>query len=307
MKWLKTKRVSTFTRKPYEGNPSWVVIGADRNEDPAALARLARELNSLTGTVFLFPSENDADLYLRFFSSSGEMSFSSECTLAAYLGLEDEELITFTEPTTLVRQKTKTGIQHLELRVKDKKVNRVTASLPVPQFISTPVDMKRIAHLLGVAPIDILGSNYSVGVVALSGCTDIIVPLSSCDLLIDATPDFHQMKTYCETYQLTGIVAFCLETKDPTNTAHMRYFAPAIGINEDPVAGAACAALGSYMLQNRIVPRGEVLTRIIVEHGHAMRRPGTAYVHVHTHKNNILKVTVGGQGVVTFTGTVLST
>lgn len=307
MKWLTTKRISTFTRRPYEGNPSWVVIGADRNEDPAALARLARELNSLTGTVFLFPSENDADLYLRFFSSSGEMSFSSECTIATYLGLEGEDLITFTEPTTLIRQKTKTGIQHMEVRMKNRKVNRVTASLPVPQFISTPVDMKRIAHLLGVAPIDILGGNYSVGVVALSGCTDVIVPFKSRDVLISATPDFPQMKTYCETYQLTGIVAFYFETKDLTSTVHMRYFAPAIGINEDAVAGAACASLGSYMLQNRVVPRGEILTRIIVEHGHAMKRPGTTYVHVHTYKNDILKVTVGGQGVITFTGTVLST
>jgi PhzF family phenazine biosynthesis protein len=283
------------------------VIGADRNEDPAALARLAHELNSQTGTVFVFPPENDADLYLRFFSSRGEMSFSSECTLATYLGIEGENLITLTEPTTLVRQKTKTGVQHMELRIKGNKVNRITASLPVPQFISTPVDMKRIAHLLGAAPIEILNSKYSVGVVALSGCTDIIVPLNSRDVLINATPDFHQMKTYCETYQLTGIVAFCLETEDPANTAHMRYFAPAIGINEDPVAGAACAALGSYLLQNRIVPRRDVLTRIIIEHGHAVKRPGVAYVHVHTYKNNILKVTVGGQGVVTFTGAVLST
>ena len=307
MKWLKTKRVSTFTQKPYEGNPSWVVIGADRNEDPVALARLAREINPLTGTAFPFPPENDADIYLRFFSGSGEMSYSSECTLAAYLGLEDEGLISFTEPTTLIRQKTKAGIQHLELRVKNKKVNRVTASLPVPQFISTPVDMKRIARLLGVTPIDVLSSSYSIGVVSLSGCTDIIVPLSSSDVLIHATPDFQQMKTYCETFQLTGIVAFCLETEDPANTAHMRYFAPAIGINEDPAAGAACAALGSYALQNRIVPRGEVLTRIVIEHGRAMKRPGTAYVHVHTYKNNILKVTVGGQGIVTFTGTVLAT
>lgn len=307
MKWLKTKRVSTFTKKPYEGSPSWIVIGADRNDDSAILARLARELNSTTGTAFLFPPENDADLYVRFFSSSGEMTFSSECTLAAYLGLENEDLISFTEPTTLIRQKTKTGIQHLELRVKNKKVNRVTASLPVPQFISTPVNMKRIAHLLGVAPIDVLKSNYSVGVVALSGCTDIIVPLSSRDLLVAATPNFHQMKAYCETFQLTGIVAFCLETEGPTNTAHMRYFAPAVGIEEDAVAGVACAALGSYMLQNRIARRGEALTRIVIEHGRAMKRPGTAYVHVHTHKNNILKVTVGGQGIVTFTGTVLAT
>jgi PhzF family phenazine biosynthesis protein len=306
MKWLKTKRVSTFAREPYEGYPSWVVLGADRDEDPAVFARLARELNSLTGTVFLFPSENDADLYLRFFSRSGEMSFSSACTLAAYLGLEGEDMLTLTEPITIVRQKTKTGIQHLELRVKEQKVNRVTASLPIPQFISTPVDLKKISYFLGVAPADILRSNYSVGVVSLSGCTDIIVPLSSCELLNSTTPDFGKMKLYCETYQLTGIVLFCPEREGRESTAHMRYFAPAIGIDEDPVAGAACAALGSYMLQNKIVRRGEMLTRIIINHGRAVDRPGTTYVHVHTHKNSIIKVTVGGQGMVTFTGTVLS-
>ncbi len=306
MQWLKTKRISTFTKMPYEGNPAWIVIGAKRSEDTTTLARIARELNSHTGTAFIFPPENDADVYIRFFSNAGEMNFSSECTLATYIGLEDEDFITLAEPTTLIRQKTKTGIQHLELRVKEQKVNRVTASLPEPQFISTPCDIKQISQLLGVAPIDILGSNHSVGVVALSGCTDIIVPLQSCDVLYDARPDFSQMKAYCQTYQLTGIIAFCLDTKGKTNTAHMRYFAPAIGIDEDPVAGTACASLGSYMMQNRIVMRGASLTRVVLEHGHTMKRPGTAYVHVHTYKNKILKVTVGGEGVVTFTGTLLA-
>jgi PhzF family phenazine biosynthesis protein len=235
------------------------------------------------------------------------MNFSSECTIAAYLGLEGEDVLTLTEPTTVIRQKTKTGVQHLELRVKDKRINRVTASLPEPQFITTPLDVKRVSKLLGLSPADILGSGRAIGVVALSGCTDIIVPLKSCDTLVDAMPDFQQMKIYCETYQLTGIVIFCQDTKNPKSTAHMRYFAPAAGINEDPVAGAACMSLGSYIVQNRFVVREQNLNRVIIEHGHTIKRPGIAYVHVHTHKNRIVKVTVGGQGVVTFTGSVLST
>ncbi len=47
------------------------------------------------------------------------------------------------------------------------------------------------------------------------------------------------------------------------------------------------------------------MTRMLVEQGCFMKRPGLVYIHVYTHKHQILKVSFGGHGVITFEGQVL--
>lgn len=301
MQWLTTKRVDTFARKPYGGNPAWVVIGADKNEDETTLMKLASELNPISDTVFVFPEQGGTEISLRFFSRSEEINFSGHGTIAAYLAIENENMLQFTEPITLIRQKTRTGLQHIELRVRDKKIERVTVSLSVPQFLSTPLDLKQIARFLGMPPVDIVETKYPLGVVSLSGCTDIIVPIADCAAITAIQPNFQLMKSYCDRYHITGLVAFCTATIEQEYNAHMRHFAPSVGINEDPVSGLASASLGCYFIHNQIVDVEE-MTRIVIEQGYAMNRPGCVYVHVHTHKNQIMKVTFGGQGVITFEG-----
>ncbi len=304
MDWLTTKWISTFTNKPYAGNPAWVIIGADISEDEKKLAKLASELNPLSAAVFVFPEKEQADVRLRFFSQSEEINFSGHAAIAAYFGLEGEGMIKLTEPTTIVRQKTRTAIHHLELRVKDNKIERVTVSLPAPQFISTPVDVKQVSRFFGIPPVDISNTTLPIGFVVLSGCTDIIVPVGTRDALLNVEPNFQLMKSYCDRSQITGVVLYCLDTLNEKNTAHMRHFAPSVGINEDPVSGAAGASLGCYLVQHRLAPMGN-MNRMVIEQGYSMNRPGLVYIHVYRHKNQIQKVTFGGQGVVTFEGRIL--
>lgn len=301
MRWYTAKRVSTFTSKPYGGNPAWAVLGVDRAEKENKLVQLASELNPVSDTVFVSQETGDADIGLRFFSKSEEINCSGHGTIAAFYALETEDYLKLTEPITLIRQKTKSGTQHIELRVKDNKIERVTVSLPVPQFISLPLDVKQICRLLNIPPAATLDTNFPIGVIALSGCTDILVPIQSCDVLFNLEPNFQLMKTFCDRYHMTGIVAYCYENENKEKVAYMRHFAPSVGIKEDPVSGLASASLGCYMLQHHIIPVKEV-TRIVVDQGQVMKRDGRVYVHVHTHKHQIMKVTFGGQGVVTFEG-----
>lgn len=303
MHWLKTKRISTFTRVPYAGNPAWVIYGFDALEDDRKLLKLASELNPLSDTTFIFTDEGDADISLRFFSQSSEVKFSGHGTIAAYLAMENEDFIKLTEPMTLIKQKTKLGIQPIELRVKDKKIQRVTVLLPVPRWVSMPFEIKSISKFLGISPIDISDTGYPIKAVE-SGYLEVILPIKSLELLLDLKPNFQLMKSYCERFSITGIVAYTRETRDKNSTVHLRHFAPVVGINEDPASGGASASLGYYLVQTGIVPTEEI-TRIVVEQGHSMQRPGLIYVHIHTYKKEILRVAFGGQGVVTFEGRVV--
>lgn len=301
MKWYAARRVSTFTTIPFGGNPAWVVLGVEANESENKLRQLASELNPVSDTVFVFRKSGDAEIGLRFFSKSEEINFSGHGTIAAFYGIEKEDYVTFKEPITLIRQKTRSGTQHIELRVKNGTIERVTVSLPVPQFISLSLDAKQVARLLNIPPAATLESNFPIGVIALSGCTDVIVPIHSCDVLFSMEPNFQLVKNFCDRYHMTGVVAYCYDKKSGHRIANMRHFAPSVGINEDPVSGLASASLGCYMLQHGIIPVQE-MTRLVVDQGKVMKREGRVYTHVHTHKHQIMKVSFGGQGVVTFEG-----
>ncbi len=304
MKWLTTKMVSTFTDVAYGGNPAWVVTGIDVDEKESKLLRLARELNPVSDTVFVFPGDNECELALRFFSRSEEISFSGHGTIAAYYAIEDQKLVNLTEPVCMVRQKTRSGIQSIELRLQHQEIQRVTVSVAVPQFISSTLDIRQIALFLGVPQVAITDTNQPLGIVAVSGCNEIIVPIDNCETMLQMKPNFPVMKSFCSRLQLTGVIAYCLSAMEKDNTAHIRHFAPAVGITEDPVSGAASAALGAFLIHNRLIPVEET-TRLIIEQGYAMQRPGVVYVHVHTYKNQILKVAFGGQAVITFEGRIM--
>jgi len=303
MKWLKTKRISAFTRVPYAGNPAWVILGADPREDERKLVKLAKELNPLSDTTYVFPYDGDADIHMRFFSQSAEIRFSGHGTIAAYIALEDENLIKITEPVTCIKQKTKAGIHPIELRVQDKKIHRITVSLPAPKSVSMPFEIKTISKFLGVSPVDITDTSFPIKAIE-SGYIEVVVPIKSLDSLLNMNPNFQLLKNYCERFGITGMVVFSKETKERDSTVHLRHFAPSVGINEDPASGGAAACLGYYLVHSGIVP-AEEMTRIVVEQGYAMQRPGIIYVHVYTIKKDIIRVAFGGQGIVTFEGRVL--
>ncbi|MEO0094546.1 MAG: PhzF family phenazine biosynthesis protein [candidate division WOR-3 bacterium] len=300
MDWVKAKRLCSFTSKPYAGNPAWVIIGLPMHYDEKSMMKLAHELNPVSDTTFVFEGDEEANLFLRFFSGSEEIKFSGHGAIAAYYAMEDEGLISLTEPITLIKQKTKVGIQAVELRVMDKKINRVTISLPPPSTLSLNVDIKSVARFLGISPIDISQTNLPLSTV-LSGHPEIIVPVKSLTQLLDINPNFVLMKNYCLRAGITGIVVFTTETNDPEANVHMRHFAPIVGINEDPTSGGAAVALGYYLVKNNIIPAEEI-TRIVVEQGYSLKMPGLVYVHIYTYQKDILRVAFGGQAVITFEG-----
>ena len=164
-------------------------------------------------------------------------------------------------------------------------------------------ELKTISKFLGLSPVDITDTALPLKAVE-SGYIEIIVPVKSLESLLSMTPNYQLMKNYCDRFGITGILAFTKETRETSSNAHIRHFAPAVGINEDPASGGAAACLGYYLVDCGIIPPEEMV-RIIVEQGYAMQRPGIIYVHVYMIKKEIIRVAFGGQGIVTFEGKVM--
>ena len=83
---------------------------------------------------------------------------------------------------------------------------------------------------------------------------------------------------------------------DPVAIAYTRFFNPTVGIVEDPATGTAAAPLVARLAAAGQVPDGAT---VVVEQGHALRRPSTIQVTV-----SGPRVRVSGSGLVVGNGTL---
>jgi len=302
-RWIKAKRMSAFTSIPYGGNPAWVVLGAEGLSD-ANMKRLANELNPLSDTAFvLAESTKEADIYLRFFTGSGEVNFSGHAAVATYFALSGEETFPLKEPTTTFNQRTKAGVQQVELRVKNNKITRTTIVLSKPNYLELDINKAAVAKFLGLTPND-LDTTYLPFDTISVGFFDLIVPLKTLDQMRNITPNFSLMDSFCTRLGIHGVIIFCMETFEAGDTAFLRHFAPSLGVNEDPISGASAGSLGCYLIRNRLIEESN-FSRIIIEQGYLQERQGKVYVHVDCTRDQILRVKVGGNAVLTFSGYIL--
>lgn len=75
-------------------------------------------------------------------------------------------------------------------------------------------------------------------------------------------------------------------------------FAPAIGINEDPVTGNANGPLGAYLVQNNLVYHNNSLFKFKAKQGEAIKRPGIIDVEVKIEDKEPVKVKISGNAVI---------
>ena len=127
-----------------------------------------------------------------------------------------------------------------------------------------------------------------------------MVAIKSKALLDNLKPNMSVLVTISEEIQCNGFYVFVLnDVKDEFLVAG-RMFAPAIGINEDPVTGNANGPLGAYLAYYKMVAyQGEVLKFRALQ-GEAMKRPGTIEVTVEMLHGLPNQVKITGEAVVVF-------
>ena len=128
----------------------------------------------------------------------------------------------------------------------------------------------------------------------------IYIYVSTLNQLINIKPDFKSLMDLSSARK--GYDAFTLftsETFEKGNDAHLRFFAPYYGINEDPVTGSAN---GPLLLVLRFLGLVEENTEDKIfnfEQGDVIGRKGRISVSYSPSKNNL---TISGRAVTVFTG-----
>lgn len=77
-------------------------------------------------------------------------------------------------------------------------------------------------------------------------------------------------------------------------------FAPAIGIEEDPVTGNANGPLGAYLVKYKLVTTDNSMLKFKAIQGEAMNRKGTIEVNVKIENNEHVQVKVVGTAIIAF-------
>lgn len=228
-------QVDAFADAPFTGNPA-AVCPLDAWLPDAMMQAIAAE-NNLSETAFFVP--NQEGFHIRWFTPLVEVNLCGHATLAAAhvlfhcLGY-GEEVVLFASKSGLL------------------KVSRDDDRL-VMDFPAQPA-------LVCATPLPI-NDAFSVAPIACLKAEDYIVVLADEGAVLAARPNLSALKKL----DLRGVIITSLATEYDFVS---RFFAPKLGIDEDPVTGSAhtqlapywAAALGkSHLCAKQLSARGGVL------------------------------------------------
>jgi PhzF family phenazine biosynthesis protein len=214
---LKIVQVDAFTDQPFRGNPAAVCVLPEPRDD-RWMQEVAREMN-LSETAFLL-REGDG-FRLRWFTPAVEVDLCGHATLAsAHVLWEDGHL----EHGRPARFHTRSGLltaerdgEWIELDFPAKPEEEAVASAD-------------LVRALGVTPTYVGRSHF-----------DLLVEVESEAAVRGLRPDMGRLRSV----PARGVIVTS-RADSPEYDFVSRFFAPRVGVDEDPVTGSAHCCLGPY-------------------------------------------------------------
>ncbi|CAN7762534.1 PhzF family phenazine biosynthesis protein [Paenibacillus sp. LjRoot153] len=294
MKQIRVYHIDAFTQYPFEGNPAGLVPDAS-DLTLTQMQQIANELN-LPESAFLLPPTNpEADFRVRYFTPKEEINFCGHATVGAAWLLATE--YGWAEKADQVVFETNVGLIPVHWDKSENKINMVTMTQISPKVKEIELDQSEIAHLLGIPP-DQLDDQVPIKL-ANTGNWHLIVPVKTHQAIDAAKPNWDELALLNKKHNISTTHLFTFDAK-PGFNLYTRDFAPAIGILEDPVTGAANGAMAGYLVLEGILSKDET-HRLTIGQGDAIGRPGTLFVNIIPRGSDIV-IKVGGFAHVTLEG-----
>jgi PhzF family phenazine biosynthesis protein len=259
-------QVDAFTAEPFAGNPAAVCL-MSVPRDAAWMQNVAREMN-LSETAFLHrmpaPGGGDEVFGLRWFTPTVEVDLCGHATLASAHALWQSK-----------------WIAHAAVARFDTKSGRLTAErrgdwieLDFPATIEQPAEPPDgLAGAIGASFLYVGKSRF-----------DYLVEVASEDVVRGLQPDFVRLRTL----PVRGVMVTSRATTAGFDFVS-RFFAPAAGVDEDPVTGSAHCCMTPFW--SKRLGKLEMVARQVSARG------GTVKVRL-----DGTRVKLGGQAVTVLRG-----
>lgn len=226
MTGIKIYQVDAFTDKPFSGNPAAVCLLEEKLSEEE-MRSIAAEMN-LSETAFVKPMddgtyEESEKFTLRWFTPEVEVPLCGHATLAtSWVLFEEVENV-----NDEVKFSTKSG--NLSAEKREGVVLDFPTNIPTHEEPSQEV-------LDGLGIVNYEDSSYS------EKTKKLLIALSSEEKVNELNPDFAKLRSIVT--EIRGIIVTA-KGEDEYDFVS-RYFAPWVGIDEDPVTGSAHTVLAPY-------------------------------------------------------------
>ena len=281
------KQVEAFSDRPFLGNPVAVVLDADGMTDEE-MQRVASWTNLSETTFLLPPTVPEADYRLRIFTPTSELPFAGHPTIGSAHAALEEGVVSGAS----FRMECGAGILPLSV-TNGSDGRRIYVQAPEAAFAG---EFGEVADEVGKA----LGARVlpdPTPAAMNNGPTWLFVRLEDGDVAA-LKPDMSAVIELGRPHRLTGIAAYALLDGEGPRV-HIRCFAPAFGVNEDPVTGSANASLVARVARAGML---DTLGReYVATQGTELGRDGRVYVRV---LDDAGHAEVGGHAVTTIEGTI---
>ncbi|ACF13186.1 phenazine biosynthesis protein PhzF family [Chloroherpeton thalassium ATCC 35110] len=299
MRRFKIKQVDAFTDRAFTGNPAAVLPYADGLTDDQMQA-IAREMN-LSETAYIFKAQDGVhDMEIRWMTPVVEVSACGHGTIAAFHALDEEGLFGLDkkEPVRHFKVKTKGGTLPVEIN-RETGRTMISFGMPIPKFEEYLGMRFELCNALGISA-ELIDKRLPVWISELGY---VFIPFVDRESLLSMKPNFEDLRHLSHRTKIVGYCAFTTETAHSASAAHARFFAPQLGINEDPVTGTALGPLACYLYLNKEL-QGEGNICASLEQGYEMHRGGRVWVEMAVGNHTLNDVKISGYAITVLTGEI---
>jgi len=215
---MRVYQVDAFRGEGFLGNPAGVCV-LERPGPDAWMQEVAEKMN-LAETAFVLPLQN-GEFHLRWFAPKAEVKLCGHATLASAHLLWEHRLL---DAGKAARFQTLSGTL-----VAQKDADLITLDFPAKPAEPAPAP-NGLLEALGSKALHVGRSEF-----------DYLVEIESAKTLRALKPDFDSLRKL----PVRGVIVTAA-SDDARFDFVSRFFAPAVGVDEDPVTGSAHCTLVPY-------------------------------------------------------------
>jgi trans-2,3-dihydro-3-hydroxyanthranilate isomerase len=276
--------VDVFSSTPFGGNQLAVLPDAS-GISTEGMQKIAREFN-FGETAFVLPKNDPASTCrVRFFSPRTELDFAGHPTVGTACALVMKQHVWLSDPIRLILEENvgpvtvdvvkRNGAFHGTLTLSGK--------IEAPAGAPSPMDL---AAVLSIEPAEV-SQVFFAGV----GVPFCFAQLSSNEAVDRAAINRAAWAATLSRAWSPHVFFFAGDLRD-SGKLYARMWAPALGVEEDPATGSACAALVGAMASKPDF--GGTAYRLSIQQGVLMGRPSAIEAEARKSGNVVTSVSVGG-------------
>ncbi|MCH9035089.1 MAG: PhzF family phenazine biosynthesis protein [Planctomycetes bacterium] len=294
--------VDAFTHDRFSGNAAAVVLDSEGLDDETMQA-IATEFNLSETTFVRPPNSESADFQFRWFTPTAEVRMCGHATIAGAHALlacgriqqEGRESASFVVDSL----SGPLGL-HIDVLPGQPLKRMIWLDLPRPRWTTTTLDLDLLAGVLNL-PADSFDATMPP---VRTQDADLLVFVNHVAILNEAQPDFGRLKKIHEDTDIRGLCLATTRTLSPSIHVQSRFFAPAAGVDEDPVTGSVHGPLAAYLVRHEKVPLTDGLAGLQCAQARAGGRGGVVFALVQPQEDGQYEVRIGGKAVTTMVGKI---